>query len=523
MKYSEERLQEALLAIENGLPVAKASKEYGIPRGTLRHRIEGAISLKERASHQKLISDYEETCLAHWIEVQAMVGQPPTHQTVRLAAESYLKAAGDTRKPGKNWTLKFLARHPHLKTLSGKSHDIQRSKGVEPDQIKGLFNALNHPHIRTIRAANRWNFDETGLAEGAGYSGKVIAPAEAKGGKKRRYALVKGSGIRTWVTVIEAVNAEGNSLAPVVIFKGESIQAQWFPLNIDEFGHWKFASSTNGWTNNDIGLGWLQEHFLPLTAPGAKDWRLLVLDGHGSHLTDEFLASCVVNRVFIVQLPAHSSHVTQPLDVGCFAPLKAFFRSGLSNTQIEELGVANMRQIFLKAYLLARQKAFSLRNVRAAWRATGLWPLDINQVLSNEFVVAAAPESPKAPDLSTDFEPQGIPTPKGGKELRNLVFRGRSQKARLSRTERAVISKAAKALDVKNVDIARLQAIKEVLEGRIERLKPKKRKKVIPSLGQRLVQIAQIQGVQQLAEINGYNNTTGAGLEDIELGNLFQE
>jgi len=99
MKYSEERLQEALLAIENCLPVTKASKEYGIPRGTLRHRIEGAISLKERDSHQKLISDYEETCLAHWIEVQVMFGQPPTHQTVRLAAESYLKAAGDTRKP----------------------------------------------------------------------------------------------------------------------------------------------------------------------------------------------------------------------------------------------------------------------------------------------------------------------------------------------------------------------------------------------------------------------------------------
>ena len=164
--WSEQTLQEALEAIENGMPVSRASKEYGISRGTLRARIQGATSRKERDSHQKLLSDYQESILANWVEVQQALGTPPSHRTLQLAAAAFLKEAGSNETPGRRWSTNFLARNPHLKTLQGKGHDYARSKGVEPDKIKKLFNVMQHPLLRTIRPQNRWNFDETGLAEG---------------------------------------------------------------------------------------------------------------------------------------------------------------------------------------------------------------------------------------------------------------------------------------------------------------------------------------------------------------------
>ena len=242
------------------------------------------------------------------------------------------------------------------------------------------------------------------------------------------------------------------------------------------------------------------EHFLPLTAPGGKDWRLLVMDGHGSHLTDEFLAACVVSRVFIVLLPAHSSHVTQPLDVGCFAPLKEYFRSTLADFNGEEFGIVATKQNFMVSYCEARPKAFSRQNVLSAWRGSGLWPTNINKVLNNPFVQAAAPTSPKAPSLVTEYDCEVL-TPQGGKELRNLTLRSKRQVAPLARSQRAILQKAAKALDVKNTKIAFLQAEKRALERQVEDLRPKKKQKVIPTLGQRLVGIAQVQAVRQLAEI----------------------
>ena len=56
------------------------------------------------------------------------------------------------------------------------------------------------------------------------------------------------------------------------------------------------TSSPSGWTNNDVGLAWLEQVFDRCTkkkARNGRDWRLLILDGHGSHLTEDFLHYCL--------------------------------------------------------------------------------------------------------------------------------------------------------------------------------------------------------------------------------------
>lgn len=51
-------------------------------------------------------------------------------------------------------------------------------------------------------------------------------------------------------------------------------------------------------------------------------WRLLNLGGYGSHLTYEFYEYAQKHRIELFTLPPHSTHFTQPLDVGCFQPYK---------------------------------------------------------------------------------------------------------------------------------------------------------------------------------------------------------
>jgi len=53
-----------------------------------------------------------------------------------------------------------------------------------------------------------------------------------------------------------------------------------------------------------------------------EDIVLLILDGHGSHLTPQFDQLCNQNNIVPICMPAHSFHLLQPLDVGCFAVLK---------------------------------------------------------------------------------------------------------------------------------------------------------------------------------------------------------
>lgn len=67
---------------------------------------------------------------------------------------------------------------------------------------------------------------------------------------------------------------------------------------MDFLSNWGFITSSKGWTSDDIGLAWLKEIFIPATKtdmPNEK--RLLILDGHGSHATLDFMRICFGNRI----------------------------------------------------------------------------------------------------------------------------------------------------------------------------------------------------------------------------------
>jgi hypothetical protein len=93
------------------------------------------------------------------------------------------------------------------------------------------------------------------------------------------------------------------------------------------------SSSLTGWTNNDVGLAWLEQVFNRRTEQNArlqKEWRLLILDSHGSHLSMDFIEFCEANRILLAVFPPHSTHTLQPLDVVCFKPLFSNYTSALN-------------------------------------------------------------------------------------------------------------------------------------------------------------------------------------------------
>jgi hypothetical protein len=71
-----------------------------------------------------------------------------------------------------------------------------------------------------------------------------------------------------------------------------------------------------------------------------------------------------------LMMPAHSSHLLQPLDVGCFSPLKISY-----GKQIEKLVRLRIHHItkleFLPAFKEAFQTAFTEQNIKSGFRATG--------------------------------------------------------------------------------------------------------------------------------------------------------
>ena len=57
---------------------------------------------------------------------------------------------------------------------------------------------------------------------------------------------------------------------------------------------------------------------------------LLVQDGHSSHVSVDQIELAQANDIYLLCLPAHTTHILQPLDVGVFKSFKAFFLSYVS-------------------------------------------------------------------------------------------------------------------------------------------------------------------------------------------------
>ena len=109
--------------------------------------------------------------------------------------------------------------------------------------------------------------------------------------------------------------------------------------------------------------------------------RLLILNGHESHHSLEFQELCKANNIYTLCMPPHSSHLLQPLDVGCFSPLKRAY-----SREIEALIRDHINHItkleFLPAFKAAFTRSFTSANICSAFRGAGLVPLQPDVVLS---------------------------------------------------------------------------------------------------------------------------------------------
>ena len=79
-------------------------------------------------------------------------------------------------------------------------------------------------------------------------------------------------------------------------------------------------------------------------------------------------------------MPPHLSHLLQPLNVGCFSPLKRAY-----SREVESLIRHHINHItkleFLLAFKAAFNRAFTPANIQSAFRGAGLVPLQPDAIL----------------------------------------------------------------------------------------------------------------------------------------------
>jgi len=262
-----------------------------------------------------------------------------------------------------------------------------------------------------------YNFDETGFQMGAIRSHKVVTGSQRRGKRK-----VVQPGNREWVTVIQGICAAGWAIPLFIIFAGKKLLSKWFhdkPTPGDRV----IAVSDNGWITNELGVKWL-EHFNTHTKSRTVGaYRLLIIDSHESHNSFEFQKICE-EKIITLCMPAHSSHLLQPPDVGWFPPLKTAYSEQIRVSAKNEVHKIDKRD-FLSAFTKVFKEIFKQKNVEASFQGAGLVPFDPERVLKKLNVRRKTP--PLRATVPTKWESK---TPSNAQELQSqsTLIRNRIQR-----------------------------------------------------------------------------------------------
>ncbi|KAJ5735363.1 uncharacterized protein N7483_000488 [Penicillium malachiteum] len=405
MSKQEGKVLLALQAIQKGQikSLRAAARLFSVPESTLRSRAHGIQSRVDTRPNGHKLTQLEEDSLIEWIISMDSRGAAPRPATVRDMANILLAARGSHPPPtvSKNWPSTFINRREEIRTRVSRRYDYHRALNEDPKSIQAWFTTVQQVIDKNgIQPEDIYNFDETGFAMGLISTQTVVTRQEYYG---RRAILQPGN--REWVTAIEAICVDGYSLPPCVIFKGKVAIASWFD-NLPK--DWRFEVSANGWTTDDIGLRWLEKLFIPSTNSRVRGrFRLLILDGHGSHLTPQFDRICSENNIIPLCMPPHSSHLLQPLDVGCFSVLKITYGRFISD--LARTGYNHIDKLdFLADFQRARLEAFKPATIQNSFIATGLVPIDAEKVLSKLNISLRTPTPPgtRPGSRSSQFSPK---------------------------------------------------------------------------------------------------------------------
>ncbi|KEY74791.1 hypothetical protein S7711_09924 [Stachybotrys chartarum IBT 7711] len=446
MTDREIHIQNAIDFVRAGGKIRHGAREFRVPESTLRDRLRGRVSL-------------------NWILAEERAGRAPMKAQVLAFAESIAAINGKAGPFGNNWVDRFLQRNEEVQTKVSQALEALRALSTTEDHVRAHIRRLTQLQLeRNFTPSNTYNADETGITEGESAAGRVI------GTSLKKDCAVVDADRRQWVTILGCGNASGRVIDPCVIFTGDDLQGQWFPTH---FPHWGYECSQTGWNNICIFKKWLLEIFIPQTTPeNPSYWRLLIIDG-------------------------------------CFSPLKTAFHAATRAFASFNTTAPASKKRFIEAYRKALDIALTFSNVRAGFRASGIYPLSEERAVQDIIEAKMPPKAVLIPQTPRKQQPHSSTlwnTPSNSQDLQAQLTALEDGVDDIKRTVRRIATKAGKQLDKKNAEIAGLKHQNASLASQLASSARSGRKKVQYNPNGHFAPIQEIVKAQNGAEANTRKN-----------------
>uniref|UniRef100_A0A1Y1KZ51 DDE-1 domain-containing protein n=2 Tax=Photinus pyralis TaxID=7054 RepID=A0A1Y1KZ51_PHOPY len=367
MDYEASALERALQAMKEGMSSRRAETLYNIPRRTLLNKMK---HIHTGDVGRPSLSQAEERSLVDVLIASAEFGSPMTELDLRMLVRNYLDQKGISltcfkeNLPGRDWVYLFLKRN---KTKLTK-RTCQNIKRCRAEKTSEEFETL-----QDVPPQNILNYDETNLSDNPGTTKCIFF-------RGTKYPERRMNTTKSAISLMFSATAAGELLPCYVVYKAERMYSSWIeggPPNTI------YNRTKSGW----FDAGTFVDYFNKVVIPWArrlKGPKVVIGDNLSSHLNVDVLLACQRNNIRFVFLPPNSTHITQPLDVSFFGPLKKAWRTILQDVKLKYPSQNCVEKSFFPGLLAKLIKTIELKsekNIKNGFRATGIVPLCPDEVL----------------------------------------------------------------------------------------------------------------------------------------------
>ena len=234
-----------------------------------------------------------------------------------------------------------------------------------------------------------YNMDETFFSVGSSRKTRKIGPNTLP------TKAVTSPASNQHITVLACIGIEDAPIPPVILYQGATVQKSW--TAVMEADVPQLAEVTeSGWVNGVMMKKWLEAVFDPYTrdrVPRGKR-RLLILDGHDTHVKVDFLEACWSRNISCLILPSNMTNIFQPLDVAFFNQLKRSYHSKCEEHLLHTSSTTLSKGLFWRWHQQAWKETAVGRFIRPGWKKSGLWPLDAEMMGVKEDLPCTPPPDP---------------------------------------------------------------------------------------------------------------------------------
>ena len=135
---------------------------------------------------------------------------------------------------------------------------------------------------------------------------------------------------------------------------------------------------------------------------------LLVLDGHASHVTVDVVELARRNDIHMLCLPAHTTHMLQPLDVGVFKPLKTYYYKACKKYITEHPGRVVTTEVIASLLATAWPQAVTPVNIMTGFKKCGMYPLNPGEVTDRQIAPSKTSMNQKECREVSSFQRVGV-------------------------------------------------------------------------------------------------------------------